>query len=81
MEEMTPGEIMARILKGDNTVSKEKFEEVTVNFFTKHGVHCEITSDFNNLKKKSHKHEFESDGGNCIHCDMTWDEINEGEEK
>ena len=80
---LTPGEILANMLNGDGTNSKEDFEKATVYFFAKEGVHCTITTNFENISKKPCKHEFESDGGNCIHCDMTWDEINtiEGENK
>lgn len=40
---MTAGELMAKLLQGDKSVSMKDVEKATVNFFESKGVNCTIS--------------------------------------
>lgn len=43
MGKPTPGALLAKLLSGDKTVTKEDFRKSTVKFFSDNNVHCVVT--------------------------------------
>jgi len=43
MKKETPGAMLAKLLSGDKSVTREDFEKSTVKFFADKNIHCVVT--------------------------------------
>ena len=50
---MTVGEMMARRLQGDDSISMDDINKATVNFFESKGVSCTINTENENSDEKA----------------------------
>ena len=51
-KKMTAGELLARKLKGDKSITEADIDKATVDFFAANGVHCEIVKDESNNQEE-----------------------------